>query len=333
MLRTLLATVTIFFAGIYQGQAEEPMRVGIVGCDTSHVIAFSKLMNDPAATGPLARVEIVCAYPGGSPDIPSSHDRVKGFTDQLSSAGIEIVESIEDVVERSDAILLESLDGRVHLEQFRKIAQGKPVFVDKPAAASLADVIAIFDIAKRNATPCFSSSALRFSEQVVGLKSDLSLGKLQGCEVASPFQTEPHHPDLFWYGVHGVESIYALMGPGCETVARVDGEHETVVTGKWSDGRLAVFRGLKGRSDYAFTAYGENRIDFKRDFSGYQGLVDQICEFFLTGKAPVRAEETIEMFAFMEAADESLRLGQPATLRVIMERARSQAAPEVSTTK
>jgi hypothetical protein len=333
MLRTQLAIVTLLLVHVSECQAEEPMRVGIVGCDTSHVIAFSKLMNDPAAIELQARVEIVCAYPGGSPDIPSSRDRVRGFTDQLRASGIEIVESIEDVVEQSDAILLESLDGRVHLEQFRTVAQGKPVFVDKPAAASLADVIAIFDIAESTATPCFSSSALRFSEQVVGLKTDASLGKLHGCEVASPFQTEPHHPDLFWYGVHGIESIYALMGPGCETVTRVDGEHETVVTGKWSDGRLAVFRGLKGRSDYAFIAYGEKRIEFRRDFSGYQGLVDQVCEFFLTGKAPVRAEETIEMFAFMEAADESLRLGQPATLKVIIERARSQAAAEVSTTK
>ncbi len=312
--------------------ADSPVRVGIIGCDTSHVIAFTKLINDPAATGSLAKVEVVCAFPGGSPDIPSSRDRIPGYVEQLSASGIEMVDSVEEVSARSDAILLESLDGRVHLEQFRKVARGKPVFVDKPAAASLADVIQIFQIAQQTGTPCFSSSGLRFSEQVVGLKTDESLGKLQGCEVASPFQTEPHHPDLFWYGVHGVESIYTLMGRGCETVMRTDGAHETAVTGKWSDGRLAVFRGLKNRSDYAFTAYGEKDIKLQRGFSGYEGLVQQISEFFLTGKPPVSSEETIEMFAFMEAADESLRRSAPVPVQEMIDRASSNATAAASAT-
>jgi predicted dehydrogenase len=313
--------------------ASDPLRVGIIGCDTSHVIAFSKLINDSVAIGARAKVEVVCAFPGGSPDIPSSRDRVPGYTDQLRSTGIDILGSIEDVAERSDAILLESLDGRVHLEQFRKVARGKPVFVDKPAAASLADVIEIFRLAEATKTPCFSSSGLRFSEQVVGLKEDQPLGKLQGCEVASPFQTEPHHPDLFWYGVHGVESIYTLMSRGCETVMRTEGGHETVVTGKWSDGRLAVFRGLKTRSDYAFIAYGEKDVKFQRGFSGYEGLVNEICEFFLTGKPPVSPEETIEMFAFMEAADESLRRGQPVAVQEMIDRARSAATRNAPSAK
>lgn len=317
-----------------RASAESPLRIGIVGCDTSHVVAFTKLINDPTATGRLAQFEVTNAFPGGSPDIPSSRDRVEGFTKELHDAGVEIVDSLAAVVEQSDAILLESLDGRVHLEQFRQFATGKPVFIDKPAAASLADVIAIFQLAKETNTPCFTSSALRFSENVAALKTSSEIGPITGCTVASPFQTEPHHPDLFWYGVHGVESVYALLGVGCESVSRTDAGGATVVVGAWRDGRFATYHGLKGHADYAFTAFGEKGIACERGFSGYAPLVNEICEFFVTRKAPVSPEETIEMFAFMEAADESLRReGRPVLIRDMMTRAEQQRSNSISPTK
>lgn len=211
--------------------AEAPLRVGIVGCDTSHVAAFTKVINDPAAVGPLAQVEVTAAFPGGSPDIPSSRDRVAGFTEQLREANVTIFPSIAEMLPNCDAFLLESVDGRVHLEQFKQLAVGKPVFIDKPAAASLADVVEIFRIARETGTPCFSSSALRFCDAVSDLKRGEKTGAIAGCSVASPFQIEPHHPDLFWYGVHGVESVFALMGAGCERVSRTDGRHATAVVG------------------------------------------------------------------------------------------------------
>jgi predicted dehydrogenase len=305
--------------------AQNLMRIGIVGCDTSHVVAFTKLINDPAAKGLLAKFEVTCAYPGGSPDIPSSGDRVEGFTEELRGAGVEIVDSPRAVAEKSDAILLESIDGRVHLEQFRQIAVGKPVFIDKPAAASLVDLMAIFKLAGETKTPCFTSSALRFSDKVVALKNNVAIGEINGCSVASPFQTEPHHPDLFWYGVHGVETVYALMGAGCERVSRVDAGQATVVVGAWGDGRFATYQGLKGHADYAFTAFGSKGIACDRGFSGYAPLVNEICEFFVSRKAPVSSEETIEMFAFMEAADESLRQdGRPVLIKDIIIRAKLQ---------
>src|SRR5687767_10729594 len=130
--------VAALFMSVSTTRADEPLRAGIVGCDTSHVIAFTKLINDPAATGLLGKVEITCAFPGGSPDLPDSRDRVQGFTERLRGMGVEIVDSIAALVERSDVFLLESVDGRPHLEQFRQLAVGKPVFIDKPMAASLA---------------------------------------------------------------------------------------------------------------------------------------------------------------------------------------------------
>lgn len=321
---TLIGLILALSASV-AGSAEAVLRAGIVGCDTSHAGVFTKLINDPKAVGPLAQVEVTCAFPGGSDDIPTSRDRVEGFTKALRDANVEIVETIADVVAQSDVILLESLDGRVHLEQFRQLAVGKPVFIDKPAAASLADVMEMFRIAKATDTPCYTSSALRFSDNVVALKNAAQIGKIVGCSVASPFQTEPHHPDLFWYGVHGVESIYALLGVGCERVSRTEAGQATVVVGAWGDGRFGIYQGLKGHADYAFTAFGAEGVACEHGFAGYGPAVHQICEFFVTRKAPVSPEETLEMFAFMEAADESVRRdGRPVLIQEMVDRARQQ---------
>src|SRR5688572_670848 len=78
----------------------QTLRAGIIGCDTSHVPAFTKVINAPDAKGALARIEVVVAYPGGSPDLAASRDRVEGYTKELRAAGVEIVDSIEQLMEQ-----------------------------------------------------------------------------------------------------------------------------------------------------------------------------------------------------------------------------------------
>ncbi|HEX2474358.1 MAG TPA: FAD-dependent oxidoreductase [Lacipirellulaceae bacterium] len=305
-----LCSVLVAFQAAIGAEEEQPIiRVGIVGCDTSHVIAFTDAINKPDATGALARCQVTIAFPGGSPDLPSSRDRIEGYVKQLRERGVEIVDSIEKLADKSDAILLESLDGRVHLAQFRAVARGKPVFIDKPAAASAAHVAAIFRYADATKTPCFTSSALRFCDEVQSVANDKSVGEVVGCETVSPMSTEPSHPDLFWYGVHGVEALYAILGPGCQTLTRTDTDSSTVVTGKWSDGRIGTYRGVKEGGAYAATLFGTKGVAHRAGFSGYGPLVEKICRFFITREEPVSRKETLEMFAFMEAADESKRQG------------------------
>ncbi len=320
-----IGLLSLFVLAADRGAAadEAVIRAGILGCDTSHVIAFTNLINDPEATGSLAKVEVTAAFPGGSPDLPASRDRLPGFVAQLRERGVTIVDSTEELVERCDAILLESVDGRVHLGQFREIARGKPVFIDKPAAASLADVIAILHIAEAQQTPVFSSSSLRFVDAVRELAAEKSIGQLLGCETVGPLRFEPHHPDLFWYGIHGVEPLFTIMGRGCQSVTRVDTELSSVVVGTWSDGRIGSYRGLKqGGANYAFTVHGTKGIAHRKGASGYESAVREICEFFVTRKPPVTRDETIEIFAFMEAADESKRRGgEPVSIAETIERA------------
>ena len=206
-----------------------------------------------------------------------------------------------------DAVLLESVDGRPHLEQVRPVLQAhKPVFIDKPMAASLQDVIEIFRLAKEAKVPVFSSSSLRFARNTQAVRDGL-IGKVTYAETYGPCEREPHHPDLFWYGVHGVESLFTIMGTGCQTVQRQttpDGKIEVV--GTWSGGRKGVFR---EDQDFHGLAKGEKGETAAGSFDGYEPLVAVIMKFFQTGVAPVKPEETIEIIAFMEAADESKNKG------------------------
>jgi predicted dehydrogenase len=324
-----LATTGVFcLAFLLNARAEDPpagtLRAGIIGLDTSHVVAFTKTLNGPKGMG----VRVVAAYPGGSPDVESSRTRIAGFTEQLRDKfGVEIVKSIPELLTKVDVVLLESVDGRPHLEQVRPVFEAhKPVFIDKPVAGSLADAVAIFDLARRTGTPCFSSSSLRYAPSVVSVRDNPKIGEVRGCVAFSPCSLEEHHPDLFWYGVHGVEMLFTVMGRGCKTVSRTQTKNTELAVGTWSDGRIGTFRGLRDRSDYGVLVFGSKSTALNTGSGGYEPLLVEICQFFKTGKAPVSPEETLEMFAFMEAADESKRQGgKPVSLEEVLSKARAEA--------
>jgi predicted dehydrogenase len=280
------------------------LRLGIIGCDTSHVIAFTETLNNPDAKGHVTGGKVIAAFKGGSKDIPSSASRVDEYTKTLETKyGVHIYDSIEELCKNVDAVLLESVDGRPHLEQVKPVLKAhKPVFIDKPMAASLRDVLEIFRLAEKAKVPVFSSSGLRFAKDSQALRHD-SIGRVKYVETYGPCELERHHPDLFWYGVHGVEALFTVLGAGCETVQRgttPDGKIE--VTGVWSDDRKGVFREDKTFHGHAI---GDRDQASAGSFDGYIPLVAAIMEFFKTGIAPVKPEETIEIIAFMEAADKS----------------------------
>ncbi|HEX4592232.1 MAG TPA: Gfo/Idh/MocA family oxidoreductase [Gemmataceae bacterium] len=307
--------------------AAEPIRVGVIGLDTSHAPAFVKLLNDPNAPPELAGFRVVAAYPQGSKDIQSSVRRVPEYTKQVSAMGVEIVGSIDELLNRVDAVLLESNDGRPHAEQVLPVLKaGKPVFVDKPVAGSLADVIRIYEAAERFHVPVFSSSSLRYTKNAQALRNG-KVGKVLGAEAYSPCELERNHPDLFWYGVHGVETLYTVMGTGCQSVVRASTPNTDVVVGTWAGGRIGVFRGMRTKGmGYGGTVFGEKGIDQIGPSEHYGPLVVQIAQFFRSRTAPVDPKETLEIYTFMEAADESKhRGGVPVPLREVYDRAVTEA--------
>ena len=288
--------------------ASNDLKLGIIGLDTSHAVAFTKILNDPDNPHHVKGAKVVAAFKGGSPDIPSSRDRVDRYTKTLvEDFGVKLYPTIEAMCGKVDAVLLESVDGRPHLKQAKPVIEaGLPLFIDKPVAGSLKDAVAIFDLAQKRKVPMFTSSSLRFAKGTLAVRGG-SIGKVTYCETHSPCSLEPHHPDLFWYGIHGVESLFTVLGPGCISVRRGKTEDGKIkVTGKWTGDRTGVYREGKGFGGKAVGSKGESEVG---KFDGYPPLIREIVTFLKTGDAPVTPEESIAIYAFMEAADESKRRG------------------------
>jgi hypothetical protein len=293
------------------------LRLGIVGTDTSHVIGFATAYNDPSSPGHVPGARIVAAFRGGSQDIPASRDRIDGFTRQLQEKfGVEIVASIAELCRRVDGVLLTSNDGRIHLAQAREIiAARKPLFIDKPLASTLEDAREIARLAKAAAVPWFSTSTLRYA--VTGLKAP----DLSGVEVWGPGPLEEHHHlDLSWYAIHEAEMLFALLGTGCEEVTRVESADASVVACRWKDGRIGTMRALRPYSDYGailFRKTEKNQTSETRTIRATTVELDRdLVQFFISGIPPVPNEETLELIAFLDAAQRSKEAGgQPMRLR------------------
>jgi predicted dehydrogenase len=305
-------------------EPEKLIRLGIIGMDTSHVIAFTSYVNNPKNK---SACRVVAGFPGGSPDFKASADRVAGYTQQLRDKyGLQIVDSIEELCQKVDGILLESVDGRPHLKQARiAIAAGRPLWVDKPVAGDLADVIELFRLAREHNVPCWSSSAMRFGKEVAGARENAKLGKIVACDVFGSSSWTEHHPSLYLYGIHAVEPLFTVMGTGCETVQRIKTDRGDLVVGVWQGGRIGTFRDLRGgKTDFKTIIYGSEGMVTGAS-SGYDPLLVEIDKFFKSGKPPVSPEETIEIYAFMSAADEShARGGTPVSIAEIVEKAQSR---------
>ncbi|MFO8012946.1 MAG: Gfo/Idh/MocA family oxidoreductase [Phycisphaerae bacterium] len=313
-MRTATVLLAIACTALPLAAAEPPewatkdLKAGIIGTDTSHVPAFTGLF----ARHPEWRVKVVAAFKGGSPDVPASANRVEKFAKQLQEQfDVEIVPSIAALLEKVDVVLIESVDGRPHLAQAQPVFEaGKPCFIDKPFTASLADARQIVRLSKETGTPFFSCSCSRFQPEVQALAQDSGVGKVTKVQGSAPFNVEPHHPDLFWYGIHGVEALYTVMGPGCVSVKREAGEELDITTGTWKDGRIGVFRGVR-KGDYKpiIKVWGtEGTVETKGGFS-YGGLVEAMAEFFHTRKPPIDPAETLEIIEFMTAAQRSNERG------------------------
>ena len=304
--------ITLLFISLclcFNAMAQSPVRIGIIGLDTSHSTAFTELING----GKEAWAEgfkVVAAYPYGSQTIESSYKRIPEYTEKVKQYGVKIVDSIAALLDEVDCVLLETNDGRVHLEQAVEVFKaGKICFIDKPVGATLGEAIAIYDMAERYNVPIFSSSALRYSPINQQLRNG-ELGEVIGADCYSPHSVEPTHPDFGFYGIHGVETLYTILGTGCQAVNRVSTEQGDVVTGYWADDRIGTFRAIvKGPHIYGGMAYTDKKAIVAGGYVGYKVLLEQILKFFKSAQPPVSREETLEIFAFMRASNLSRERG------------------------
>lgn len=287
------------------------IKLGLLDFDTSHCVEFTRRLNHVGKDEEqfVEGAKVVVGCPGESKLSP---ERIEGYTKQMKEYGVTLVDKPADMIGKVDGMLIEAVDGTVHLDRATPFLEaGIPCFVDKPYTCSVADAKKIAELADKKKVPVFSSSSLRYAPEVVEFAADAKRGKLVGCDVYAPASLSPipeRNAGLFHYGIHGVEVLYTLMGPGCKRVNCVSEKGVDVVTGRWADGRVATLRGIRsGAGGYGFVGFSEKGIQpvtVGTKFI-YRELLKRVVEMFKTGKSPLAIGETIEIVAFIEAANKS----------------------------
>lgn len=293
------------------------LKLGMIGLDTSHAVTFTRLLNDASEMHHVPGGKVTVAWPGGSSDFAKSYTRVNEFTDILKSQfGVRILKSPEEVAASSDAILLTAVDGRTHPEWFRRIAGfGKPVFIDKPFAVSVKDAEEIARIGRNNRVPLMSSSPRRFSQALIETLANGDKGAVNGADAFGPLRIEPTQGGLFWYGIHTVETLYAILGRGCVSVTAIASPNHETVVGVWKDGRIGVFRGDLGENtQHGAFVHRERGTDFADmrpvPVPHYRNLLRAVLDMFRTGNPSIDIRDTLEIVRFIEAANESRGTGK-----------------------
>ena len=296
------------------------LRLGIVDFDSSHSIEFTRRFNQ-VGLNPDQYVDgarVVAGWPGTSEMAP---ERIPGFLEQMIDAGVEIVDSPDALHDKIDAALVLSLCGAAHLERARPFLEAKiPTFVDKPFACSVEDARQIVELADSSGAQLLYSSALRYSEEVLALQRLIdSCGPLHGLVSYGPAKRAEGNPGLLHYGVHALELMCTLMGPGCRRVSASHTDGVDVVTGTWDDGRVATLRGLRsGSTAYGLVAFCEQAV-LPRPVStiyAYRNLCRAIVRALESGEELVTRQEMVEIVAVALAALESeRRWGVPVDVR------------------
>lgn len=286
------------------------LRIGIIGLSV-HSEAFTEIINSDHGNRDFEESQVVALYePPVNKDVEFSEQQIIDFRLTIAKHNVEVVDSMNALLDKSDAVMVLSNDGRVHFEQTLPVLKaGKPVYIDKPLAANFEGVKSIYNASTKWKVPVFSSSALRYGD---GFQSDVGSGKIGqvlGGETYGPAPLQADHVDLFWDGIHGVELLYTIMGMGCQSVQQWRKGDVDVILGTWNNNRMGLFRGIrKGKTGFGGRAFGTDKIAHMNKFGGYGPLVVEIVKFFQSGISPVTNEETIEIYAFMEAARRSIEL-------------------------
>jgi len=290
------------------------IRIGIVDFDSSHANEFTKRFNHVNIAEEQwvegAQVVLGCPLPSEiqPPEVVDKYART--FVEEL---GVPIVKDPAEMIGKVDAVMIESVDGSVHLERARPFLEaGVPTYVDKPFTYNLAEARQLVALAEAHGVPLFSSSSLRYATNLVEFMADDSHGAVVGCDAYSPASLHERNPGLFNYGIHGVETLFAVMGPGCEGVWCVSTEGADAVIGRWADGRLGTLRGTRaGSHSYGFTAFcekGVHPVTIDARYI-YRELLKRVVTLFETGESPLPIGQTLEIVAFIEAAKRSADAG------------------------
>lgn len=228
-------------------------------------------------------------------------DKEGGLTtdEWCAQFGVERCATIAEVVEKSDCIIVLSPDNpERHLDLCREpLASGKRVYVDKTFALTKDIAKEIVAIGEANNTPFFSTSALRFSNELADVPREGI------CFINS------RGPGRFdTYAIHQIEPIVVLMGSEVKRIMSVGSGYETMVI-EFSNGRRAVMSHYdwKGIDFEMVVNYEDGSIYKVPQMSGYfDNFINKLCTFFKTGETFADHAETVSVMGIIEAGNKAL---------------------------
>ncbi len=288
------------------------IKIAVIGLDTSHSVSYPALMQGPKRI--ISGMKVETCFPFLTPF--TTKKTLAERSEKLAALGVKVTENWDEALDGCDAVMLEINDGSFHLEYFKKVAAlGKPVFLDKPLAATLADGRAIMRLARKHQTRVWSSSSIPFTAEFEKVPKEVPEVRL--AHMFGPLGIAPAGDSLIWYGVHVVESIQRLMGPGALNVRAIETPYSIAGIISYADDRQALMETVKKTGYYGgraqgFLSGGEQKIySFVCDNSKpKKNFMQAIKSFFQGGPAPVSMASTFEGLAIMAAARKSIETGR-----------------------
>lgn len=280
------------------------MKIGLIGLDTSHSEIFTKLLNDSKDTHHVTGAQITHVIPTYSEDLPLSKERFPHYYEIVTNKyGVIPVESVEELITAVDAVIIGTVDGRNHLDWFKKVVSySKPIFIDKPVVMSSEEMKELIRLSKVHNTPVMSSSSLRYSETVEALSNNTDI---QSGYFFGPTPRQEQMPGYFWYGIHLVEMVVTIFGTDVESVKVETYKDCEQIHIKFADGKHAIIRGENDwHNRFGAILHSKESVYslrlWEEEKPYYASLIEQVVRFFETRNSPVPIEETEKIVRLVE---------------------------------
>lgn len=288
------------------------VNIGMIGTDSSHTVAFTRILNNQAHPFHVAGGKITRVVRYWSDDFALSCSREERFSTQLSNDFQLPFAELSQIGEHCDAFMLEAADGRKHLELFKQlIAWSKPIFIDKPLAIGYEAASEIIQLAKRHNIPIMSSSALRYSHVLQEQLSSIDKQQIKKVTVKCPLIIEPTQSRYYWYGIHGVEMLYSILGSGCTDIHAAITEYADILTGIWGDGTIGELICVHDTAQpfevIVHTEEDEILIslsDEAHQIPYYASMLEEVISFFTHKTSPIAYDEMLEVIWFIDKAEQ-----------------------------
>jgi len=246
----------------------------------------------------------LCEVSGGEIQVTAAWamtDRPGGITSVqcASEGGYALLESPQAVIDACDGLIVMSPDhAEMHEELCRlPLASGKPTYVDKTFATDRETALRIIENADRHGTPFYSTSALRYADEVRALERD-GISFIAGCGPGE-FNT---------YAIHQMEPIVYLMGHGIEKILFYGTEHAPAFALRFDDGRAAAFSQFGG-GNFMFNIKYENgdqqTVNIQSDF--YKRFLEDLAGFFRDGSVRVPIAETLKIITVLQYGHKAMQ--------------------------